>query len=109
MRAKENTAVDMAIGARLRSRRDEMGLLQEAVAAAIGVSRQQIQKYESGLNALSPSRLLVLAEFLGVSPLYFLADITPDLGREYRAVAALRRVPARERGRALREFEGGAA
>lgn len=101
--------IDVKIGARIRARRNEMGLLQDAVAAAIGSSRQQVSKYESGRTALSPTRLLAIADFLGVSPLYFFADITPALSAEHRAVAALRRVPVRDRSRALREFEGGGA
>ncbi len=67
---------DVKVGARIRARRSVLGLSQERVAEAVGVTFQQIQKYESGSNRVSASRLLKIAEFLEVSPAWLL-DQTP--------------------------------
>jgi transcriptional regulator with XRE-family HTH domain len=58
--------VDCHVGARLRLLRKDRGLSQTALAARIGVTFQQLQKYESGRNRLSASTLYRLASALGV-------------------------------------------
>jgi transcriptional regulator with XRE-family HTH domain len=57
--------VDAIIGARIRARRLELDLSQETLAAAIGVTFQQIQKYERGINRVAASTLLDIADALG--------------------------------------------
>lgn len=57
--------VDTHVSKRLRVRRMAVGMSQEALAERIGVSFQQIQKYENGLNRMSASRLYGLAQALG--------------------------------------------
>lgn len=57
-------AVDRFVGQRIRQRRIELGKSQADLAAAIGVRFQQVQKYESGLNRVSASRLWDIAEAL---------------------------------------------
>ena len=59
------------IGSRIRLRRTAMGMSQEAVAAALGVSFQQIQKYERGINRISASRLYALGSIFSVSITFF--------------------------------------
>lgn len=59
--------VDMAIGARIRSRRTYLKMSQGELAAKIGVSFQQVQKYERGANRVSGSKLVGIASALGVS------------------------------------------
>jgi transcriptional regulator with XRE-family HTH domain len=71
MRSKENVSVDKHVGQRLRDRRNEMELSQTAVGGALGVTFQQIQKYETGFNRISSSRLHQLAAILGVDVPYF--------------------------------------
>lgn len=58
--------IDTHVGQRLRLLRKERGLAQTALAARVGVTFQQLQKYETGKNRLSASRLYRLASVLGV-------------------------------------------
>ena len=71
--ATDATVSNVEIGARLRRRRSALGMTQQQLGDAIGVSFQQIQKYESGRNRIASDTLQVLAATLGISPLYFLA------------------------------------
>lgn len=57
---------DELIGRRIRTLRGEGGLTQEGLAAMVGISCQQLQKYESGANRVSVSRLLEIADALQV-------------------------------------------
>jgi transcriptional regulator with XRE-family HTH domain len=65
------TAADEAIAVRLRLRRKELGMSQEKLGQAVGVSFQQIQKYERGTNRIGAGNLTRLAEALGVNVGYF--------------------------------------
>src|SRR3954470_8280815 len=60
-------AVELAIGARLRTRRRQLGLSQSMLAEALGVSFQQVQKYERGANRVAASTLLAAAQALRTS------------------------------------------
>jgi len=60
------SAIDKFIGAQIRVRRSAVGLSQEALAEAIGVTFQQIQKYEKGVNRVSAATLLRIAQALEV-------------------------------------------
>jgi transcriptional regulator with XRE-family HTH domain len=64
-------AADAYVGHRLRTRRTVLGMSQESVAAAIGLTLQQIQKYENGTNRVGASRLWDLAQVLGCDVAYF--------------------------------------
>lgn len=57
----EPEPTDIAIGVRLRLRRLQLGLTQEALAAEAGCSHQQVQRYEQGLNRISVSAAAALA------------------------------------------------
>ena len=71
--------VDIHVGSRVRTRRILLGKSQEVVAAQLGVSFQQLQKYESGANRVSASRLYDLAHIL-MSPIaYFFDEMPPEL------------------------------
>ncbi|MGA0606629.1 helix-turn-helix domain-containing protein [Phenylobacterium sp. VNQ135] len=59
--------VDVAVGARIRLARKMCGQSQQALAMTIGVSFQQVQKYERGANRVSASMLVRIAAALGVS------------------------------------------
>ena len=59
---------DRHIGARLRERRLELGLTQQRLADLVGVSYQQVHKYETGANRITAGRLHELARALGVEP-----------------------------------------
>jgi len=67
--------VDVHVGARIRTRRLLRGMNQEALAIALGLTFQQVQKYESGANRVSASRLWDIAEVLGVTPEYFFSGL----------------------------------
>lgn len=66
--------VDVHVGALIRIRRHEIGASQSDLAEAIGVSFQQIQKYERGSNRVSASALVKIATALGVTASYFLDE-----------------------------------
>ena len=63
--------VDAFVGARIALRRAAMGLSQTVLAQRLGVSFQQVQKYETGANRISASRLHRLAVVLATSPAAF--------------------------------------
>jgi transcriptional regulator with XRE-family HTH domain len=63
--------IDIHVGARLRMRRMLVGLSQEKLGVALGITFQQIQKYEKGANRVSASRLQELARILRVPPSFF--------------------------------------
>lgn len=63
--------IDIHVGRRLRQRRRLLGLTQEKLAKAVDIRFQQIQKYESGSNRISASRLWSLSKALDVSIAYF--------------------------------------
>jgi transcriptional regulator with XRE-family HTH domain len=61
------SAIDRYIGARMREQRLELKMSQERLGQELGVSFQQIQKYESGKNRVSAARLFVICKALNVS------------------------------------------
>ncbi len=63
--------IDVLVGRRARERRTLEGMSQSAVAERLGLSFQQLQKYERGYNRFSASRLYELAQLLGVPVSYF--------------------------------------
>lgn len=69
--------IDIHVGARLRLRRTLLGLSQEKLGEAVGITFQQLQKYERGANRISASRLFNLSQVLGV-PVGFFFDDMPD-------------------------------
>ena len=71
MNAKAPNAIDVYVGSRVRMRRLLLGLSQERLADQIGVTFQQVQKYEKGMNRIGASRLQKIAEVLSASPSYF--------------------------------------
>ena len=72
--------VDNHVGSMLRTRRQELGLSQTAVAERLGVTFQQVQKYERGMNRISASRLHDLCEILGVPVEYFFDGLDSEIG-----------------------------
>lgn len=71
MNAKAPNAIDVYVGSRVRMRRLLLGLSQERLADQIGVTFQQVQKYEKGMNRIGASRLQKIAEVLSAQPSYF--------------------------------------
>ena len=69
------TSADAVIGQRLRARRLEMHMSQNELADALGVSFQQVQKYEKGVNRVGASRLQTIANALQTDINYFMGDM----------------------------------
>jgi transcriptional regulator with XRE-family HTH domain len=66
--ARTATGIDAQLGARIRARRGEIGMSQEQLAGAIGVSFQQVQKYEKGINRVAVSTLVDICDALALTP-----------------------------------------
>ena len=72
--------VDAHVGKRIRHRRWMVGMTQQQLADKVGIKFQQIQKYETGMNRVSASRLWDIADALGVQIAFFfegLSDAQP--------------------------------
>ena len=74
--------IDVHVGARIRLRRTLLGISQSALAEAIGLTFQQVQKYEKGANRVSSSRLYDLAQILDVSLSYFFEDMSAGVSAQ---------------------------
>jgi transcriptional regulator with XRE-family HTH domain len=70
--------IDVHVGNRIRMRRLLLGMNQETLANALGLTFQQVQKYEGGANRVSASRLSAMAEILDVPISYFFGDLRAD-------------------------------
>jgi transcriptional regulator with XRE-family HTH domain len=70
--------VDRHVGLRMRQRRTLLGMSQSALATAVGITFQQVQKYERGANRVSASRLVEFAEVLDVKPEHFFDELPPE-------------------------------
>ena len=70
-------AVERALGERIRRRRVELGMTQEQLGQSVGLSYQQIQKYERGASRIAASKLFAIAGELAVPPAYFFDDLEP--------------------------------
>lgn len=69
--------VDEHVGERIRQRRTMLGMTQDQLAAALEISYQQVQKYETGANRVSAGRLFEIATFLETEVGYFFEGLTP--------------------------------
>ena len=74
---KSPNPVDLHVGGRVRMRRRMLGVSQERLAEALGLTFQQVQKYERGANRVSASKLYAIAAALQVPVTYFFAGL-PD-------------------------------
>jgi transcriptional regulator with XRE-family HTH domain len=70
--------IDVHVGKRIRMRRLFLGMNQETLANALGLTFQQVQKYEGGANRVSASRLSAMADILGVPISFFFNDLQSD-------------------------------
>src|ERR1700693_562734 len=69
--------IDVQVGSRVRRRRNRLGLSQEKLGEAIGLTFQQVQKYERGANRVGASRLHELSRVLDVPVQFFYDDQDP--------------------------------
>jgi transcriptional regulator with XRE-family HTH domain len=101
--------VDIHVGQRIRQRRSLLGLSQETVAGGLGVSFQQVQKYERGTNRMSASRLFELANLFSVPVAYFFENIaasgaTAPLTNGSEGFPPLTKIPDREAAEVMRVY-----
>ncbi len=78
-RSKRNNnciLIDQSVGNRLKIRRNIIGLSQDSLAQKIGVSFQQVQKYERGTNRISASRLYEISQVLKVPVSFFFEEVS---------------------------------
>lgn len=71
---KRPNPIDIHVGSRIRLRRNLLGLSQEKLGESLGITFQQIQKYEKGTNRVGASRLQAIASILEVPVSYFFQD-----------------------------------
>src|SRR3984957_10252816 len=83
-RSRGATPVDAHIGQKIRTRRNLLRLSQTELADAAGITFQQIQKYEKGVNRVGASRLQQFSDALGVPPSYFFEG-APTIGKKQPA------------------------
>jgi transcriptional regulator with XRE-family HTH domain len=75
-RTEEEVDIDRRVGSRLRERRLLLGMSQQQLAMALGVTFQQVQKYENGANRISASRLWDISQRLDVPIEWFFGEGT---------------------------------
>ncbi len=71
--------VDVHVGNRLRERRSLLGMSQMQLGELLGLTFQQVQKYEKGFNRVASSRLFQLSQILDVRVSYFFDGLPPDV------------------------------
>jgi transcriptional regulator with XRE-family HTH domain len=77
---KNPNPIDVHVGSRVRMRRMLVGLSQEKLGERLGLTFQQVQKYEKGSNRVSASRLYQMAQILNVPVQFFFEDL-PELAK----------------------------
>ena len=81
--------VDVHVGKRVRHRRWMVGMTQQQLAERVGIKFQQIQKYETGMNRISASRLWDIAHTLSVPVSFFFEGLSGEEVAELEEAAAL--------------------
>ena len=71
---KKPNPIDVHVGSRIRLRRNMLGMSQEKLGESLGITFQQIQKYEKGTNRVGASRLQAISSILGVAVSFFFED-----------------------------------
>jgi transcriptional regulator with XRE-family HTH domain len=74
--------IDVHVGGRVRLRRSLLGMSQEKLGEAIGLTFQQVQKYERGANRIGASRLFDLSRVLDVPVSFFFDDMSDDISQQ---------------------------
>ena len=90
MAKKTPNPIDRHVGSRVRMRRIMLGLSQEKLGDALGLTFQQVQKYEKGTNRIGASRLQQIAHILQVPVAFFFEDAP----REHERLDQLRDAPS---------------
>jgi transcriptional regulator with XRE-family HTH domain len=113
MPRKQTDPLDIEVGRKVRALRLERNMSQEKLGDALGLTFQQVQKYEKGANRISAGRLQRIAEILGVPTTAFFADASSvyepsngsfeltETGGALRLLRAYARIPSSSVKRAL--------
>ncbi len=96
LRSENPDPVDIHVGSRLRMRRNLVGLSQEQLGKSLGLTFQQIQKYERGINRMGSSRLFQIAKTLSVPVAYFFEDLPTSAGAPAQPGFAENEQPSQE-------------
>jgi transcriptional regulator with XRE-family HTH domain len=96
-----HAALEMSIGARMRARRRQLGLSQTELAERLGVSFQQVQKYERGANRVAASTLMAAAEALSTTVAWLVGEDATAGAEDDELFVALARPGAIEMLRAF--------
>ncbi len=79
MNKKKPNPIDVHVGSRVRLRRMLVGMSQEKLGEQLGLTFQQVQKYEKGTNRIGASRLYQIANILGVEVSFFFEDMPGEV------------------------------
>lgn len=79
---KKPNPIDIHVGSRIRLRRNMLGLSQEKLGENLGITFQQIQKYEKGTNRVGASRLQAISSILSVPVAFFFEDAPDQLNQQ---------------------------
>ncbi|USQ96123.1 helix-turn-helix domain-containing protein [Caulobacter sp. RL271] len=90
--ARTPNAVDLHVGGRVRMRRKMLNMSQEHLADALGLTFQQVQKYERGANRVSASKLYEIAKTLQVPVSFFFDGLADPVTNENDDVGAADRI-----------------
>ena len=88
MAGKKPNPVDAHVGSRVRLRRMLLGMSQERLGESMGLTFQQVQKYEKGVNRIGASRLFQISKILDV-PVQFFFEEAPHIGGDGTAVRGM--------------------
>jgi transcriptional regulator with XRE-family HTH domain len=106
-KTQNSISIEQRIGSRIRLRRNEIGMNQTELGEKLGVTFQQIQKYEKGTNRAGGARLVQLAVALGVGVDYFYRGIDPGNDKDVPALSAAEKfVMSAEGARIAMVFDG---
>ncbi len=95
--------IDVYVGSRVRMRRTLLGMSQEKIGNALGLTFQQIQKYERGANRISSSKLFKMSGLLDVPVSYFFEDMPDQPEKHARSFKGEKPEPFEQDRLAVRE------
>jgi transcriptional regulator with XRE-family HTH domain len=87
-RTKSSNSIDKHVGSRIRMRRTMLDMSLAKLGDALGVTLQQVQKYETGANTISASRLQHISQILQVPATFFFEDDMPTGGDSKHRIAS---------------------
>ena len=89
-RESRPSPIDVHVGSRIRLRRTLLGMSQERLGESLGLTFQQVQKYERGVNRVGASRLFDLSRVLDVPISFFFDDMPDSLAANFGGVTSRR-------------------